>query len=172
MRFRHSFMTNIRRYFREGELVFITSVTYERRDILIDNIDLLRTATKSIRNIYPFKITASVILPDHFHWLIYARDQNISEILKRIKLKFSGLYRSQYELKSGRLWQYRYWDRIVRNQAELNNYIDYIHYNPVKHGFAKGPYDWEYSSIHKYKEYYQKDWGIRQVPMFEGEFGE
>jgi putative transposase len=60
----------------------------------------------------------------------------------------------------GRVWQYRYWDHIIRNEIDLRRHIDYIHYNPIKHGLVKRPIDYVFSSIHKYREFYPADWGI------------
>ena len=164
-------MTNIRRYFDQGDIVFITSVTYKRIPILIENIDLLREAIQFVKTKFPVEFIASVVLPDHFHWLIDGKGQNIPYVVKRIKLKFSGQVRSRYKMKSGRLWQYRYWDRIMRGRKEMNNHIDYIHYNPVKHRLVASPFDWTYSTIDKYKKIYSEDWGRNEL-TFDGEFGE
>jgi REP-associated tyrosine transposase len=72
------------------------------------------------------------------------------------------------------IWQRRFWDHIIRNQTDLNKHIDYIHYNPVKHGYVNSPFEWEYSSIHVYRDkgYYQSDWGMKEDLNIGGEFGE
>jgi len=77
-------------------------------------------------------------------------------------------------LASGRVWQNRFWDHIIRNQEDLNRHIDYIHFNPVKHGFVKSPFDWSHSSIHKYhaEGFYTRGWGLIDTLKFKGEFGE
>jgi len=69
-------------------------------------------------------------------------------------------------------WQNRFWDHIIRNQDDINKHIDYIHYNPVKHGLTARPFSWEHSSIHEYKDYYGADWGVEEKPEFGDEYGE
>ena len=94
--------------------------------------------------------------------------------MKEFKLKFSGLYRSRHHLNSGRIWQYRFWDHIIRNQDDMNRHIDYIHYNPVKHGLTDDPSKYEHSSISKFRKsgYYENDWGVQHMIDLKGEFGE
>ena len=54
----------------------------------------------------------------------------------------------------------------------MNRHIDYIHYNPVKHGLVLGPLDYRYSSIHEYQDFYPDGWGVRNDVRIEGDFGE
>lgn len=128
-------MSILRRYKSDFTLYFITNVTYQRKPFLVDNADLLMNAIDSFRN--NIEILAYVILPDHFHILIDIRGQDISNIMQKIKMSFGVKYRIKMDRKSGRIWQHRFWDHAIRNQSDLNNHIDYIHYNPVKHGLAK-----------------------------------
>jgi putative transposase len=123
---------------------------------------------------WPFEIIAWVVLPNHFHLLIDPVDNNVSTLMKRVKLSFSTCYRKRVGARSGRVWQYRFWDHIIRDQSDLNRHVDYVHYNPVKHGFTKSPFGWEYSSIHEYckQGYYPDDCGIKEPLKFEGTFGE
>jgi putative transposase len=165
-------MTNIRRYFAEGQINFLTHVTFNRTHLLIDNIDLFWNAYEFSCGKSDADLIAWVILPDHAHLLIKPNSNNVSNLMKHFKQKFSGLYRSRYHLGKGRVWQYRYWDHIIRDQADLNRHLDYIHYNPVKHGAAINPRDYEQSSINKYAETYPADWGVREMIDFGDDFGE
>ena len=97
-----------------------------------------------------FKILAWVVLPDHFHMIIDPVNNNLSEIIQRIKMSFASHYRKENNIKSGRIWQNRFWDHILRDQRDMNHHINYIHYNPVKHLEIINPAEWKYSSIHKY----------------------
>ena len=167
-------MTNIRRYFRENDTVFITNVTYNRNPILIDNFAILWNAIqKHIRN-ESVELIAWSVLPDHFHLLLSANGINISNLLRRIKLSFSGNYRVANRIKSGRIWQYRFWDHIIRNQEDLNRHIDYIHYNPVKHNMVDNPIKWKYSSFRSYRNegLYSDDWGVKEKLELNFDFGE
>ncbi len=162
-------MSILRRYKSDFTLYFITNVTYQRRPILVANADLLMNAIGSFKN--NIEILAYVILPDHFHILIDIRGKDISHIMQKIKMSFGVNYRIRMNIDSGRIWQNRFWDHVIRNQNDLNNHIDYVHYNPVKHGLAKKPFDWQYSSIREFKNCYQFDWGNKEI-VFEGKYGE
>jgi putative transposase len=84
------------------------------------------------------------------------------------------LYRERQKIYRARVWQSRFWDHIIRDQKDWNNHVDYIHYNPVKHGQVKSPLAWKNSSIHQYYErgYYSQDWGTVEKLQFDGDYGE
>ncbi|MBN4072364.1 transposase [bacterium AH-315-F03] len=167
-------MTNIRRHFAKGQVYSLTHVTHKRRPILVENADLVPSAFKRTGVGKDYKLLAWSILPDHLHLLIDPLDSDLANLTRRIKLIFSAGYRSKYKLKFGRLWQYRYWDHIIRDDIDMNNHIDYIHYNAVKHGLVIDPFEYEYSSIHEYAErgLYQRDWGCNSDPTVAGNYGE
>lgn len=167
-------MTDIRRYFRSGDISFLTHVTHKRLPILTKNIDLLCKAWHSIKAKSQITLIAWVVLPDHMHVLVKNRNCDLSSLTKRFKLSFSYHYRWRHELVRGRVWQYRFWDHIIRDQDDLHRHIDYIHYNPIKHGLTKDPKQYRYSSFHDYymRGYYGDDWGCRESIEFDGEFGE
>lgn len=175
---------NYRKLFIQNSYVFLTVVTYNRNPILIKNIDLLRTAFKNTKENYDFEIFAICILPDHFHILL--KPQNIKEypkIISSIKHCFSrnidvvgqvcptyqnvngninqNIYLRQSYDRSKNIWQRRYFEHTIINEDDLNNHIDYIHYNPVKHEFVQNVKDWEFSTFHKFVESknYDLDWG-------------
>ncbi|MBU1320585.1 MAG: transposase [candidate division Zixibacteria bacterium] len=167
-------MTNIRRYFKEGQLYFTTHVTYERLPILVDYAGDLLRAFEYANGTLPHEMLAWVILPDHFHAIIDPKGSSLSAIIKLAKLKFSGSYRSAKHLKSGRVWQYRFWDHVIRSESDLSAHIDYIHYNPVKHGITRKPADHKFSTVHKFLELgnYSKDWGVHDDPTHGANIGE
>ncbi|MFH2036731.1 MAG: hypothetical protein ABIJ45_10040 [Candidatus Zixiibacteriota bacterium] len=110
----------------------------------------------------------------NFHLIVDLKHWNLSDILKKLKLKIAYEVRQFQGVQRLKVWQNRFWDHIIRNQDDFNKHIDYIHFNPVKHGLTTNPIDWKFSSFDKYKEagYYQDDWGIIDAPNFNGEFGE
>jgi len=167
-------MSNIRRYFRPGDYSFLTHVTYKRIPILIDNFDLWQKAFDDIREKFPFELIAWVVLPDHFHIILEFDTDEVSNLMRRIKLSFSMNFRKRKRMRRGRIWQYRFWDHIIRDQLDINRHIDYIHYNPVKHGLVNDPFDYRYSSLNEYLQrgLYTRDWGIKESINFEEEFGE
>jgi putative transposase len=167
-------MSILRRYHRQGNAYFITNVTHRRRPLLVDNIDLLWKAFDAAKRGTPLDITAWVVLPEHFHMVIDPKEHHISNLLQRIKMSFGVLWRRRVNVASGRVWQHRFWDHIIRDQVDLNAHVDYIHFNPVKHGYANSAFEWQHSSIHEYRKkgFYSSDWGMMDEVTFEGEFGE
>ena len=153
---------NYRRAYIENSKIFITIVTSKRRPILIDNIDLLRDSFRRTKEKIKFEINAIVILPDHLHMIIQPEDNKIyPEIIKRVKVNFSRNIDTtkieDYEESESRktkkekdIWQRRYWEHTITDERDLCSCIDYIHYNPVKHGLVKQAKEWKYSTFEKY----------------------
>jgi putative transposase len=158
-------MSNYKRYYNFGKIVFITIVTYNRQPILTDNIELIRKAWKSVK--YKFRIIAGVVLKDHMHILIEAEDNSeIPKIISFFKQYVSKNIQSppiQTDIQQRRqekgVWQRRYYDHIIRNEQDLNRHIDYIHYNPMKH-YNIAPKNWKYSTFNKFVQMgmYEKEW--------------
>jgi len=167
-------MSNLRRYHTAGNWYFITSVTYLRRPVLVDNVDLLLSSFDRAQEQVAHDLHAWVILPDHFHAVINSKDGDISGIMQRIKMGFAAKWRLRAQVRQGRVWQNRFWDHVIRDEDDLNRHIDYIHYNPVKHGLVSSPFEWQHSSMHRFHQegIYNQDWGRRDVPQLDGEFGE
>ena len=167
-------MTNIRRYFRPNDISFLTHVTQDRAPILVDHFDLWESAVRTIRERNHFELLAWVVLPDHCHLLIDPSENDISAVMRRIKLSFSSAYRLRVGAYRKRVWQHRFWDHIIRDEDDLRRHFDYIHYNPVKHGFVTSACRWMYSSFAEWMKnaYYAEDWGVVEPPGIDGEFGE
>ena len=165
-------MSILRRYNFPGAIYFIANVTHDRQPFLVAEVDLFWAAIETMKKRARFDLIAWVILPDHFHIIIDPLENNISELMKRIKLSFSMNYRRKQSLKNQNIWQKRFWDHIIRNQDDLNRHIDYIHYNPVKHGLVESPLEYEHSSISKFSEFYPHDWGVAEKIKFNGDYGE
>lgn len=142
-------MSNLRRFNPEGRPVFITCVTYQREPTLLANRhDIFRAWRQTAPN--AVSIVAWVLLPDHFHAVVEFGNHSMSDTIHRFKQKFSALYRMSHGLTSGRLWQHRFWDHIIRNEKDFNRRVAYIHFNPVKHGLVSDPFDWRWSSIRRW----------------------
>lgn len=158
-------MKTLRRFIQPNATYFITAVTQNREPLLIDSIDKF---WNSWDETLP---DAWVILPDHFHIIITPKEQTISQLIHRFKIKFSRHIRDN--VRPGKVWHNRFWDHVVRDQDDLNTRIDYIHYNPVKHELVDDPFTYEHSSLGKYfnKGLYAPDWG-RKLSFAGVEFGE
>ena len=155
---------NYKRVFAENTYIFITFVTYNRENILIDNIEYLRQAFVSAKEKYKFEIFGIVIIPNHIHMII--RPKNIKDypkIVAAIKIHFTKNSKIEYTKNKNReanVWQRRYWEHTIRDKNDLYKHLDYIHYNPIKHGYVEKAKDWEYSSFRKFVKlgYYDENW--------------
>jgi putative transposase len=166
-------MTPLRRYHRKGDICFITCVTYKRQPVLTANCDLLVDSTVEVIKKIPIELIAWVVMPDHFHAIIDTRNGDLSRIMQQFKLIFAALYRKRQGIFNGRVWQNRFWDHIIRDESDLRNHIDYIHYNPVRHGLAATALEYDHSSFKTFlkRGMYDAEWGIRE-PSIDGDFGE
>jgi len=163
-------MTNYRRNFVEGGSFFFTVNLAERKSkLLTEHIDLLREAFRYTRTRHPFEIDAIVVLPEHLHtiWRLPPDDWDYAKRWRLIKSKFSrgipkGERISQSRLDKGErcIWQRRYWEHTLRDELDYARHADYIHFNPVKHGYANSVSEWPYSSFHRYVGLgvYPADW--------------
>ena len=153
-------MTNYRRNFVLGGSYFFTVNLADRRlGLLVENIGLLRAAFRSVRERHPFTIDAAVVLPDHLHmiWTMPDRDADFALRWRLIKSAFSHGLPSGEAVSGSRsakgergIWQRRYWEHTLRDQDDFARHLDYIHFNPVKHGHAARVGDWPYSSFRRW----------------------
>ncbi|WP_054762310.1 REP-associated tyrosine transposase [Methylomonas koyamae] len=163
-------MPNYRRYRVSGGCYFFTVNLLERKNtLLVDHIDLLRESVRLCKREKPFNIDAWVVLPEHMHtiWTLPEGDDDFSTRWKLIKTHFSkGLpaeeRRSKVRIKRGErgIWQRRFWEHLIRDDRDYENHMDYLHFNPVKHGWSQKVIDWPYSSFHRFFKMgvYSADW--------------
>jgi len=151
---------------------FTVNIAERDKSLLIDYIDELRSAFEIIKQNHPFVIEAIVILPDHIHtlWKLPDNDADFSTRWRLIKSTFSRTLPQTERISSSRrkkgergIWQRRYWEHLIRDENDFARHVDYIHYNPVKHGYVQAPVDWPYSSIHRYikKGIIQSNWAVK-----------
>jgi putative transposase len=144
-----------------GATYFFTVNLAERHnnDLLTRHIDVLREAFIVTRKAHPFSIEAIVVLPDHLHalWKMPENDSDFSMRWRLIKAHFSRMLPPGERVSPSRarkgergIWQRRFWEHVIRNEQDLQNHLDYIHYNPVKHGHVKNAIEWPHSSFHRY----------------------
>jgi putative transposase len=119
---------------------------------------------RRVRGIHRFRLLAYVILPDHFHWLMQVQDQsgNFSKVLHSIKRNCTlNLKEAHGITRSFSLWQDRFWDHVIQDERDLKSHFDYIHWNPVKHGYVRCPEDWSQSTFFHWmrRGCYELGWG-------------
>jgi putative transposase len=175
-------MPDYRRNRVEGGTYFFTLALADRRsDLLIREVAALRASVSCARALYPFSIDAWVVLPEHLHavWTLPAGDADFSTRWTLIKRDFSARIakdesRSASRIAKGErgIWQRRFWEHTVRDEADFARHVDYVHFNPVKHGLVGNACDWPFSSFRRAvaRGDYPTDWGVGEGII--GEFGE
>lgn len=179
-------MPEYRRANVHGATYFFTVVTHRRQPFLTDERcrKALRDAVDRVRSELPFEIHAWVLMPDHLHtvWQLPSNDKDFSLRWSLIKqyvtrdcatwIPNQALSASREKRGEGGLWQRRFWEHLIRDEDDFIRYLDYIHFNPVKHGYVTNAGDWPYSTFHRYAKQgaYPVDWG--GVSDESGSFGE
>lgn len=161
-----------RRAWHKGGTYFFTVNCLQRKnnDLLVRNIDLLREVIAKVKKIHPFMIHAWVVLPEHMHCVIElpGDDADFKTRWMLIKMLFSRAIPKNERRSDTRIqrrergiWQRRYWEHLIKNEADYQAHVDYVHINPVKHGLVIHVKDWPYSTFHKLVEQgiYPEDWG-------------
>ena len=164
-------MTEYRRAHVPGASWFFTVNLAQRKGnrLLVDRIDSLRSVFEVVKARHSFRMDAVVILPEHLHCILTLPegDANYSTRWNLIKGNFSRLVEAGERISNSRakrgergIWQRRFWEHMIRDQQDFNRYVDYIHWNPVKHGWVKRVVDWPHSSFHEYvrRGIYPVDW--------------
>ena len=156
----NSEMPNYIRHELSGRLIFVTIKTLPHCAILVEQRDVLRAAIATVQSRRPFVIAALVLLPDHLHAIfdLPPEDEDFSTRISVMKVLFSkriavedeSLSASRSVRRERGIWQRRFYEHIIRDERDLQNHIDYIHINPVKHGYVKRAQDWPHSSFHRY----------------------
>ena len=166
-----------------GTYFFTVNLAERKRTLLVDYIDDLRTVVKKVQTAHPFHIDAMVVLPDYLHamWTLAEGDADYPMRWSLIKAGFSrripnGERRNPSRMAKGErgIWQRRYWEHLIRDDRDFERHADYIHDNPVKHGYVPRIRDWPYSSFHRYVRngMYREDWGGGGDSAQTGGFGE
>jgi len=183
-------MPEYRRIKVKGGTYFFTVVTFGRQAILTNDRvrAALREGINEVRQSLPFTIEAWVLLPDHLHtiWTLPENDDNFASrwaVIKRTVSQRCNSLGGIEELINGshgkrgerRVWQRRFWEHLIRDELDFQRHLDYLHWNPVKHGYVKNVKDWPHSTFHRFvaKGLYPPNWGgINDEEIDDMKFGE
>ena len=141
-----------RNYLAGGCFFFTVNLADRTSDLLVRQIGILRSAIRTTLQRRPFTIDAWVVLPEHMHclWTLPEGDSDYSGRWRAIKKAFSKAFPGPANARGERdIWQKRFWEHTIRDERDYRAHMDYIHFNPVKHGFALHPAEWPYSSFRK-----------------------
>jgi putative transposase len=170
-------MGDFRRVRVPGATYFFTLVANRRAPIFSNPAArrALHRAMVWVRANHPYTLDGAVLLPDHIHLLITLppADAAYPTRMMLLKKRFTEFARESGLVREGPLtkkaalrgeagfWQRRYWEHTIRSDADYQNHLDYIMYNPVKHGLVSRVADWPHSSFHRLvlNGLYPLDWG-------------
>jgi len=181
-------MSDYKRVRIAGGAYFFTLVTFDRRPFLTSALAraCLREALRETRSVQPFRLDAICLLPDHLHclWTLPAGDTDFSGRWNRIKGLFSKRYlaagqspgnpnASRRRTGEAAIWQRRFWEHCIREDKDFRRHLDYLHFNPVKHGHVMRAADWPWSSFARYVRmgWYDEAWGTVEPESLKGARG-
>jgi putative transposase len=175
-------MPNYIRSRTPGATFFFTLTLQDRSArFLVDYVAELRSCVAAVKARHPFEIDAIVVLPEHLHalWTLPPDDGDFATRWMLIKQSFTRQLTANCAIEGSRgtrgertLWQRRFWEHQIRDEDDFARHVDYIHFNPVKHGWVMRARDWPYSSLHRFvrEGKLDADWGISAA--IDGQFGE
>jgi putative transposase len=154
----------MRRYLRlrrPGSSYFFTLNLEQRQDnrLFVERIDDLRHAFEFVKRAHPFELDAIVVLPEHLHaiWTLPTEDADFSTRWSLIKARFSRAIATGEQVSASRsrrrergIWQHRFYEHMIRDEKDFEAHLDYVHWNPIKHGLTERAAEWPYSSFHRY----------------------
>ena len=153
-------MVQYRRYYVGGGTYFFTVNLLDRKtDLLVQHIDTLRASFRRVRSERPFTLDAIVVLPDHLHAVLTLPegDADFMTRWRLIKYHFSHALPKTEDLNEARakkgergIWQRRFWEHLIRDERDFQSHVDYVHFNPLKHGLVHRVCDWPSSSFHRW----------------------
>jgi len=166
-----------------GTFFFTANLANRRSDLLVRDIETLRAAVRAVRVKAPFYIDAWVILPDHMHciWTLPAGDADFSGRWRAFKIRFSKSFPdfqakapSRVPCRGRGIWQKRFWEHTIRDERDYRTHMDYVHFNPVKHGFVAHAADWPFSTFAKCVALglYEPTWAFSDNGEDQTDFGE
>ncbi|AUL72892.1 transposase [Pseudoalteromonas sp. 13-15] len=147
-----------RNYVKGGTYFFTVNLLDRNKSLLVEHIDLLRESIRFVKSQRPFYIDAWVVLPDHLHAVLTLPDDDVdySSRWREIKKRFSkSLPKTEFLTQTRKrknergIWQRRFWEHTIRDDNDYWHHVNYVHFNPLKHGLVSQVADWPYSSFHR-----------------------
>ena len=147
--------------FRGAGAYMISAANFEHKNIMetsarrTEFVTLLLNALQKIA----YELLAWVVLPNHYHFFATVQSlKDVSETLKYLHGTTSHRWNLEDSLTGKRRVWYKFSDTYIKNETHLHIAFNYIHYNPVKHGYVSDPDDWPWSSLFIYYEDKGRDW--------------
>ena len=165
-------MPNYRRYNTDGRPVFVTMVAAGRRDRFREsqNATLLLETMRRVKALRPFRHLAHAIMPDHVHWIFVPASGECSGIVGAVKRDFTWRLKREQWAGAPPYWQDRFHDHVIRDERDLSRHMDYVHFNPVRHGVSASPSEFPFSSFREWvaRGVYEMEWGSTEPDTIDG----
>jgi len=136
----------------ENQIYFVTAGTLKKKPYFdTDNKkEILKSRLKSACSKFKIKLYAWVILSNHYHILFcFKEQQNLRKLIGFINGGSSFELNKIEEEKCRQIW-WNYWDNCIRDEKTFYKRFNYIHHNPVKHGYSKDTRNYPFSSYNYY----------------------
>lgn len=141
---------------------FVTLAAHNRSPILIDLAPLILQSWNEVAEKTGMELTAWVVLPDHLHVIIDVNFNSVNSLTHSFKLASGNLFHTRQVSGRTTLWEAHAWSQELISKEDMERHINFVHYNPVKHGIVKMPWDYLHSSFREFVKhgYYFKDWTL------------
>lgn len=150
--------------YRDNTWYMLTATTLDRAPLLAAERakTLVRDRLRALAPEFGISLKAWVILDNHYHLLLKTSGgRQLPGLINRLH---GGTARqiNLWHNATGRTVWYSYWDTCIRDERGFWTRFNYIHYNPVKHGYTRRPGDWPFSSYGYYARTRGEAW-LRDV---------
>lgn len=145
-----------------GRQLFLTLAAYQRANVLTEHVNVINESWKLIEREHGMELICWVVLPNHTHLVLDTNFNPISTLTHSFKLATAKLFHAAKVTGRTALWESQYWSQPMESQRDLERHVDFVHYNPVKHGLAVRPWDYQHSSFREFVKhgYYFKEWTL------------
>ncbi len=127
---------------------FVTFATYGRLPVFRDAAAarLFLGELRKLRGELKFLLLGYVVMPDHVHLVIVPGSAvGLAKVMQYVKGRFARFYHARIG-GEGKLWQNRYYETVIRDEASLLQRVQYMEGNPVRAGLVSQPEDCPFSS--------------------------
>jgi len=128
---------------------FITAAIYNRRRLLDAELkDRLIELARAAFSDADWRLEHWVLLDNHYHLIAQSRaGMALPSLIRNLHSKAAHLIRARTHCAVP-VW-YNYWDYCLRDERDYHRHLNYLLWNPVKHGYVRDLNDWPFSSFHE-----------------------
>lgn len=137
--------------FLNNQIYFLTVRCYHNQPFFFNKEALILKIIYQTIKKFDYRIYAWVILKNHFH-LLFKIEKGFNSFIQNLNGRVSFTVNKINGFR-GRRVIYQYWDRCIRNETDFWKHFNYVHNNPIKHGYIKNPdhlKQYEFSSYNQW----------------------